>query len=43
MPYRMTNKYFYAEAITEPENVIRHLAKQEPGFPRLFGPFRIVR
>ena len=25
----MTNKYFYAEPITEPENVIRYLAKQE--------------
>ena len=29
MPYRMTNKSFYAEPITKPENVIQHLAKRE--------------
>ena len=38
----MTNKYFYAEPITEPENVIRHLAKQERHWRKGYSAYELT-
>lgn len=42
MPCGMTNKYFYAEPIAEPENVIRHLAKQERHWRKGYSAYELT-
>ena len=38
----MSSKYFYAEPITEPENVIRHLAKQEQHWRKGYSAYELT-
>ena len=38
----MTNRYFYAVPITEPENVIRHLAKKERHWRKGYSAYELT-